>query len=114
MSDHLEDIHAAAEARTEDARGWLRGTDAAMEALNADILEVQTFRDADREEYRVEITLTIGGPTVFVVVDSRWSDTAEFHHSWGRGSDGQPCDEIDLYGRDAAPWREVAEMLAGE
>lgn len=82
--------------------------------LDADVL---TAPD-DPERWRVELSLTVGGPTVYVVADSRWTSVT-FHHSWGR--DVHPDDvakaadlhEIDLWGDDAAVWRDIAAQCAG-
>lgn len=88
------------------------------------LLDVDALTSADGDRWRVELTLTVGGPTVWVVVDSRWS-TVEYHHSWGRDraySDACPDGrtdsapdraEIELSGDDADVWREVAMMAAG-
>lgn len=81
------------------------------------LLDVDALTSADGDRWRVELSLTVGGPTVWVVVDSRWS-SVEFHHSWGceiADDDSGEIDrhEIDLYGDDADVWREVAMMAAG-
>ena len=89
--------------------------------LDADVL---TAPD-DSERWRVELSLTVGGPTVYVVADSRWS-TVTFHHSWGYDpaaerpedlaeDDWRPADlhEIDLWGDDAAVWQDIAAQCAG-
>lgn len=82
--------------------------------LDADVL---TAPD-NPERWRVELSLTVGGPTVYVVADSRWTFVT-FHHSWGR--DVHPDDVakaadlhgIDLWGDDAAVWRDIAAQCAG-
>ena len=89
--------------------------------LDADVL---TAPD-DPERWRVELTLTLGGPTVYVVADSRWT-SVEFRHSWGRdgytGRVGEVYGDpstygdlhrVDLYGDDAAVWLDIAAQCAG-
>lgn len=81
------------------------------------LLDVDALTSADGDRWRVELILAVGGPTVWVVVDSRWS-SVEFHHSWGceiADDDSGEIDrhEIDLWGDDADVWREVAMMAAG-
>ena len=81
--------------------------------LDADVL---TAPD-DPERWRVELSLTLGGPTVYVVADSRWS-TVEFHHSWGRDAHDDPASaadlhSVDLYGDDAETWQGIAATCAG-
>lgn len=95
-----------------------------LDGLAGLLLDVDALTSADGERWRVELLLTCGGPTVWMVVDSRWS-TVEFHHSWGRDraySDACPDGrtdsapdraEIELSGDDADVWREVAMMAAG-
>lgn len=92
-----------------------------VDGLAGLLLDIDALTSADGDRWRVELTLTVGGPTVWVVVDSRWS-SVEFHHSWGRGPTcGAACNlhcrgdlhEIDLAGDAADVWREVAMMAAG-
>lgn len=79
----------------------------------------------DPERWRVELSLTVGGPTVYVVADSRWTSVT-FHHSWGRdgytGRVGEVYGDpstygglhrVDLYGDDAAVWLDIAAQCAG-
>ena len=58
--------------------------------LDADVLTAPD--DSDR--WRVELSLTVGGPTVYVVADSRWS-SVEFHHSWGREANRCACGHVE-------------------
>lgn len=81
--------------------------------LDADVL---TAPD-DPDRWRVELSLTVGGPTVYVVADSRWS-SVEFHHSWGRDVHDDPdaapdLHTLSLYGDAAAVWLDIAAQCAG-
>lgn len=104
-----------------------------VDGLSGFLLDADTLNGDDADRWRVELLLTCGGPTVSVVVDSRWS-TVEYHHSWGRGrfcqncggEEGTPCGDggaddhvmpdrtmIELSGDDAATWQDVARYAAG-
>ena len=76
--------------------------------LDADVL---TAPD-DSERWRVELSLTVGGPTVYVVADSRWS-TVTFHHSWGYDPAAErPEDRCPWCGRTVRLTRAERRMLA--
>lgn len=88
-----------------------------LDGLAGLLLDADALMSGDGDRWRVELSLTVGGPTVWVVVDSRWS-SVEFHHSWGCEIADDDSGEIDrreivLYGDDADVWREVAMMAAG-
>lgn len=99
--DHRENIKESAESQTE----YLREYKDLGDALNEYILEAERFVSNNGRK-RFEFTLTIGGPTVWVVVDE-WQNVT-FHNSWGTGSNGQPLEQIELIGSLADTWIELA------
>jgi hypothetical protein len=47
------------------------------------LLDISVWRHTRHSDtFIAEFLLTCGGPTVRVIVDSRWS-YGEYHHSWG-------------------------------
>ena len=80
-----------------------RYTDSYREELaeygEIDVLDVEQFSN-DRGQARTDIVLTLGGPTVYVVVSDY--DRVVFHHSW--------CEEksSEFSGSNAEFWRERA------
>jgi hypothetical protein len=119
-TDHREDIYSARDGYTARARlaaagqceecaGFDLGEDCkgcggepTEFAYDVDILVSPTDPD------RVEFLLAGGGPTIWVVVDSKWSGYAEFHHSWGMDEEGVDRRVCDLYGQDAEFWTDQA------
>jgi hypothetical protein len=114
MTDHRENIFEASRSytsrtfQTTDENG---ADDAPTDFWDPfdDILEVTHFESTTSDAYRTEFLLAVGGPTVRVVVDSRWSPDVTFHHSWGTTLAGEDCHEISMHPDDAAQWRTLAD-----
>jgi hypothetical protein len=78
------------------------------------VYDTQVFIRTDNYAHIVEFLLGGGGPTIKVVVDSRY-DSATFHHTWGMfGEPGneQKRDTWDMYGHDKAFWMQLATNRA--
>ena len=52
------------------------------------MLELQFWKNESTGSFKMEVTFTVGGPTVWAEYDSRWT-MGTFHHSWGGGPDGK-------------------------
>jgi hypothetical protein len=102
MTDHREDIDEAA------------GSYMSRDPLGDDVLEA-TVLTAPNGTYRVEFLLACGGPTVWVVSDSRNPGFVEFHHTWGKRTDPNGTDtnveEMQVFGHLADRWQDAAELL---
>ena len=84
------DIHAARDGYESEIRDRLEDADAATVSAwwEAKFLAVEVWesKSPGREDVkRVELTLTVGGPTVWIEYDGRWGEhgRAHFNHSWG-------------------------------
>ena len=61
-------------------------------------LDLEIWRSDDGTEWRAEIFLTYGGPTVSIDLDSRY-ETSTLYHSWGAKPNGEAQTSIELYSR---------------
>jgi hypothetical protein len=85
--------------------------DTYLDDVEHDVLEVTTWLDPMGSRWKVEYTFTVGGPTVWLEVDSRYPSRVVFHHSWAVDPRGN--DYCEVYGRQADEWYAKAEDEAG-
>jgi len=97
QTDHRTDIADSWAGRVEDMRRML--DDDAFEESDTYALSVEAWtRSGDDEPSRVEMALTLGGPTVIVTYDARGAGWSEYLHSWGM-----------LNGEDRQEWQMTSE-----
>lgn len=108
MHDHRENIYEASRSYTERTFA----PEDPDEYGEYGILDVAHFTCRTSDAYRTEFVLAVGGPTVYVTVDSRWSDVT-FHHSWGADPrTGTPSTHISMHPADGELWQALAESYA--
>lgn len=103
-TDYREDIFEAAKSTTAELREKQQSED----GEGFDCLDVEVWRrDNFPDLVRVEFILTLGGPTVSVLVDE--NDHVTYFHSWGCRADGSDLHQILMHDEDAAEWIGLAE-----
>ena len=93
MNDHRENIFEAAKSYLD------------RDPFGDDVLEARVLVGNEPHEWRVEWLLAMGGPTVWVVCDSR--HRMIFCHSWGKDRGGHPLEEIEIWDQNIVDRWEV-------
>lgn len=112
-NDHREPIAAALYSYTERTVTPPEGVEPDEWHWTDEVLDCDVLRSAKTGRTIVEITLAVGGPTVWIEVDSRF-ESVTFHHSWGKVHDGADAEDLTtlVVAEGSTPWETWTQCAA--